>query len=250
MTARHDTSGHDLPPDAPMSAAELADLYAAGALSLPEAAAFEKRVALGDPEYVGEFERVKPVLESLLAGAGEVAPPPHLRAGMAHDLGAGGAVESPFHAHDREHHDEELVGAGVVVGRASSSVGAGIAIARLSQGRWYPTGIRGVRFRQLHAGRRENRRTIILQMDPGTALPDHDHVGTEEVIMLSGDLSIAGTTLGPGDYINIAANAKHGIPRTTGGCTCMVVSGYQPFPLKSWFGIMAAAIRGAFKRNR
>lgn len=236
-----------------MSPAELADLYAAGALLPHEAAAFEKHVAMGDAAYVGEYQRVKPVLEILLLSAGEVVPPPGLRERMAHDLGAeGGTAESPF----RER-KEERVSAGIIVGRAGTlrevdggDKISGITITRAgSQGRWYPTGIRGVRFRQLHASRRENRRTIILEMDPGTELPDHGHTGTEEITMISGDLSIAGTTLGAGDYIRIAAGAEHGVPRTTGGCVCIITSGYQPFPVSSWIRMAWAAAVGLFKRK-
>jgi anti-sigma factor ChrR (cupin superfamily) len=116
-------------------------------------------------------------------------------------------------------------------------------------GRWKSTGLRGVRFRTLHADRRANRRTIVLKMDPGSELPDHDHAGVEEVYMVSGDLAVGDTVLGPGDYFRAAAGAKHGIPRTTSGCVCIVISDYVPFPAVSWVGFAWTALRGLFRRS-
>ena len=66
--------------------------------------------------------------------------------------------------------------------------------------------------------------------------------------MLSGDLDIAGRTLKPGDYIRIERGARHGVPVSRSGCTCLVISDYVPFPLSSWLGFVKAAIKGLFSR--
>lgn len=245
------------PDDAPHGTAELADLYAAGALSRDEAAAFEQRVAAGEPEYVAEFRRIQPVLDLLLGGGGEITPPGCARRELARDMGVEGfgpREHIPFTPPSSLSPDarrEALTGAGAaprpVPVAGDRRLAAGIAVSRIGQGRWYPTGVRGVRFRHLHASRCENRRTIILQMDPGTELPEHGHTGTEEVTMLSGDLSIAGTVLGPGDYIRISPGAEHGVPRTTGGCICIITSGYQPFPVSSWLRMAWSVVTGLFR---
>ena len=219
----------------------LAGLYVAGALMPREVAGIEHRLAARDPEIVAAFEAVKPALDALL-NPDPVAPPPHLRQAVMSRLGEAedeALLWSEAHEHDEE---PELAGAG------AAGFGTGIAIARAATGRWRRTGVPGVRYRPLHADRRANRRTIMLHMAPGSALPDHDHAGDEEVIMISGDLSIAGTALGPGDYIRVSPGARHGVPRTTNGCICIVVSSYVPFPLSSWPHFVWTALKGLFAR--
>jgi hypothetical protein len=60
---------------------------------------------------------------------------------------------------------------------------------------------------------------------------------------------VGDTVLGPGDYFRSAAGAKHGVPRTRGGCVCIVISEYIPFPATSWLGFAWTALRGLFRRS-
>ena len=122
-------------------------------------------------------------------------------------------------------------------------------ILRATDGRWTPSGIRGVRFRTLCADRRANRRTIVLQMDAGTQLPDHDHAGLEEVYVVSGDLSIGAERLGPGDYFRVGAGAEHDTARTEGGCVCVIVSDYVPYTVRSLPGFLWTAVRALFGKR-
>ncbi len=103
--------------------------------------------------------------------------------------------------------------------------------------------------RTLLADRRGNRRTIMLEMAPGSSLPDHEHAGIEEVFMVSGDLAIAGTTLHAGDYIRIDEGAEHGVPVTPSGCVCIVISNYVPFPMKSMLGFVWTAVKALVGRG-
>lgn len=61
--------------------------------------------------------------------------------------------------------------------------------------------------------------------------------------MVSGDLSIAGTTLRAGDYIRIQEGAEHGVPVTPSGCVCIVISNYVPFPMRSLLGFVWTAVK-------
>jgi putative transcriptional regulator len=247
-------------PEPTFTPAELAALYAAGALTPDETADFERRVVAGEAAYVLALAEVESTRDRLLdaLAAQPVQPARSVRAALEARLAAepdraapaDADVEdddNPFadrHDHDHEHeHAHELVGAGIGADGSERALPPGINVVRAGEGRWRSTGIRGVRYRTLLADRRANRRTILLQMDPGTELPEHGHTGIEEVIMLSGDLDIAGRTLGPGDYISILPSADHGVPFTRSGCTCIVVSGYVPFPLSSALGFIKSVIR-------
>lgn len=224
-------------------AAELAELYAAGALSPDERADFDRRIAAGDRDYIAAYRAVLPAIEALL-DAPETPPPDRIRAAIDQRLAAEAAERSTlFTDDDRDHdHGRESV-------RQHPSSRGDIRIVRAASGRWRRTGVPGVRYQPLLADRRANRRTILLEMAPGSTLPEHGHAGIEEVIMLSGDLSIAGTVLNAGDYIQAHPGADHGMPRTENGCVCIVVSAYVPFPLASWPGFVWAAVKGLFTRS-
>lgn len=239
----------------PENAAELADLFAVGALSRAESAAFEKQVAAGQPVFVAEFQRIQPLISAMLNAAEPIQPPPALRAVLARDFGVSTADEpvelrefvAAGAAGRREAQGIRIVRAGAAAALTANNLRA--ADLSATAGRWYPTLVRGVQFRSLYASRRGNRRAILLRMSPGTELPEHGHTGTEEIIMLSGDLTLAETTLGPHDHITIAADADHGVPRTTDGCLCVVVSGYQPFPISSWVRMAWSVLTGWFRRG-
>ncbi len=227
-----------------MDAAELADLYAAGALTPSEMERFEARLAQGDEQLRRELQRVRPVLDALL-DVQPIAPGRHLREG----------IEARVEADERPRRDARLDDTTAAAAHATrrriiggEETGDAFTIVRLGGGTWLPTGVRGVRFRQLSASRRANRRTILLQMDPGTELPDHDHAGLEEVLVVSGELRIGSTVLGAGDYFRVGSGVRHETPRSDVGCVCLIVSGYQPFPIRSWISMAWQMVRGWFRR--
>ena len=254
-----------LNPEPPHDNAELAELYAAGALTEQETREFEARVRSGDADLRRELDRVRPVLEALLGGD-EAAVAGYLRERIEAGVRCAGEPA------DREM--DELSRAAVPSERALAAVGGGggggewgdeegafgahdsdaigsegLFILRASEGRWRATGIRGVRYRTLSTDRKSNRRTFLLRMDAGALLPDHDHASTEEIYLVQGDLKIGEQILGAGDYFRATPGARHGTPVSPNGCVCIVISGYVPFPLTSWFGFAWAALRGLFSRR-
>jgi quercetin dioxygenase-like cupin family protein len=238
---------------AEFSPQEAAELYIAGAMSDAEMAAMARMLEARVVEYVAAMRAAAPAGEALLSAAGEVAPPRVLKAAVmarvegdltAHDAAeyarlTGDSAEQPGQA---EHAQHELASAGV-------SAGDALVILRASTQRWRATGVRGVRYRTLVADRTHNRRTILLQMDPGTSLPDHGHAGLEEVFVVSGDLSIGDEKLSAGDYFRVPPGVEHGTPRSTHGCTAIIISGYSPFPIKSIPTIIWQTILGWFGKR-
>jgi len=236
--------------------AELAELYVAGALTEPELQEFELRMRSGDVALRAEVDRLRPVLEALLDG-GQADVPTRLReriettvmdAGRSSDDGADDfertvkteQVFTPVRAAEGDTFSAQ---------EAGGPAGLGLVILRASEGRWRATGIRGVRYRTLLADRRSNRRTVLLRMDPGSRLPDHDHSSVEEIYLVSGDLAIGDQTLRQGDYFRVEPGARHGVPISPNGCVCIVISGYVPFPLASWFAFAWTAMRGLFSTH-
>ncbi len=231
---------------------ELAEMYASGLMTEREQQEMERRLKVGDAAMRAELERVRPMLEALL-DAGEVSVPRHLREGIEHRVAVAASEGAQEWAEARGMRSVAAQACGETVGAGAKGGGAGwsgeFTIVREGEGRWTPSGIRGVRFRTLCSDRKANRRTIVLQMDPGTELPDHDHAGMEEVYVVRGDLMIGDEKLGAGDYFRVGAGAEHGTPRTMGGCTCIIVSEYVPYSVKSLPRFLWTAIKSLFGKR-
>lgn len=52
---------------------------------------------------------------------------------------------------------------------------------------------------------------------------EHDHLGAEEMYVLTGDLQSEGRSLGPGDFVHAEAGTHHRPLRSIGGCTALMV---------------------------
>lgn len=85
----------------------------------------------------------------------------------------------------------------------------------------------GVMSKLLWRDAASRRQSILLSVEPGSALAEHDHDhGEETIFMISGDLSFAGTTLRPGDLHVSAAGSAHARAVSATGCLCIVTGGY------------------------
>lgn len=237
---------------------ELAALLIAGALSAEEAVFVQAQLDAGDERLMAAVRDLSPAAEALLNEP--VSPAPVLKAAvMARvdgDLAARDADEYRRFAEgevEEEGADDGRgvpAGAGVGSGDGASGAGpGGLVVLRAREQRWKLTGVKGVRYRTLVADRRHNRRTILLKMDAGTALPDHGHAGLEEVYVIEGDLSIGDERLVAGDYFRVQPGVTHGVPTSKNGCVAMVISGYAPFPVRSLLRMVVDAVRSWVRRG-
>jgi quercetin dioxygenase-like cupin family protein len=64
----------------------------------------------------------------------------------------------------------------------------------------------------------------LIRMEAGAALEGHDHAGTEECLVLEGDVWLNDERHGPGDYQVAFAGSRHGCVRTDHGCLLFVRS--------------------------
>jgi quercetin dioxygenase-like cupin family protein len=67
----------------------------------------------------------------------------------------------------------------------------------------------------------DGERTLVLRMDPGAQFPRHTHPGGEQLLVLSGDVEIAGRALGAGDYLYTAPGDVHAVA-SRGGCELFI----------------------------
>lgn len=89
---------------------------------------------------------------------------------------------------------------------------------------WQRTGVTGVTVRPLHIDDGKDLVTMLIRMEAGTGWPRHRHAEDEQCFVLSGDLLVEDQHLHAGDFQFAPADSIHGVQRTEGGCTLLVVS--------------------------
>lgn len=88
---------------------------------------------------------------------------------------------------------------------------------------WMSTPYRGVRIRELSTASPEYA-ILMLSCDPGTSFPPHDHVGSEDVYILSGDACIDGRVLKAGDYMHADPGTHHHDMLSPSGCQALLIT--------------------------
>jgi quercetin dioxygenase-like cupin family protein len=101
--------------------------------------------------------------------------------------------------------------------------GATNATVRGGEGEWRPMSS-GVSFKLLNRDRARGTQVMLMRMEPGSSLDEHEHGGAEELYMLSGECTARGMRLRTGDYHRAAAHSHHGLTTTEHGCVMLVVS--------------------------
>ena len=97
------------------------------------------------------------------------------------------------------------------------------ATVRAGDGAWRPMSP-GVSFKLLNRDQARGTQIMLMRMEPGASLDEHEHDGAEELYMLSGECTARGMRLRTGDYHRAAANSHHGLTTTEHGCVMLVVS--------------------------
>ncbi len=98
--------------------------------------------------------------------------------------------------------------------RASTTV-------RDKEGRWIVISP-GVRRKHLFHDDADGVEAFLLELDPGASLPEHDHPGPEDCLVLSGDFIIGDLRLTAGDYHAAPANSGHACCRSESGCRLFI----------------------------
>jgi anti-sigma factor ChrR (cupin superfamily) len=91
---------------------------------------------------------------------------------------------------------------------------------RFAEGEWRDYAP-GIRFKRLWT-----RETFLLDCQPGSTVPEHEHRSFEHTLVLSGDLVMDGVAYGPGDYLGAPAGRTHALWTTRTGC--LVLVHYEP----------------------
>ncbi len=190
--------------------AELAALYASGAMPDDEAVAFERHLQEGCRDCAAALMELDSVVAGLAARMPPIEPPAHIRQQL---------IDRAAQA--------EAAPAGPQVWREWQSdqpAAAELFVRRGAEAEWAPTGVDGVSIRRLFVDRQRDQFTAMVRMMPGSSYPRHIHNGPEECLVLEGDLHVGDDILHAGDYQRAPAGSRHGIQSTEGGCLLLIVS--------------------------
>lgn len=181
---------------------EAAALYVAGALTEPEIAWFEARLAANDAACLAALDELRGVSNALVSMIEPIPPASAVR-------------ES-------------------VLRFADSSGETRAYIQRNDPGVWKSLPVPGLSFRLLYIDHHRKTQTVMYKGEPGSVFPAHDHGEAEECYILDGELETLGTVFKAGDFFRAAAGTSHGESRTRTGCTLLITSAIDKDFAAAW----------------
>ncbi len=94
---------------------------------------------------------------------------------------------------------------------------------RAHEGHWTQTPMPGVKVKLLTIDKTRGTATVMIDMAPGSSLPEHGHHGDEQTFVISGACRIGGVSLEKGDFHHVSGDARHGRVVSDDGCVLLLV---------------------------
>ncbi len=199
---------------------EVASLYVLGALSAAEKENFEADVR-ARPELQTLVRELGQTAELMARAVPQVKPPATLRdrimrAAETSASSAAGAAPTPSTAAP-----PSTAGALPMVSDFANS--AFFFVAANEAGGWKALPVPGAFIKLLSADRERGYAVLLGRLDRGVRYPAHRHQTGEDILILSGDLTVAGRRMGPGDFHHCDAGTEHPVNYSDEGCTLLAV---------------------------
>src|ERR1700682_4297978 len=94
---------------------------------------------------------------------------------------------------------------------------------RAHEGHWSQIPMSGVKVKLLTIDEARGTATVLMDLAPGSTLPEHDPHGDEQSFVISGSCRIGGVSLEKGDFHHAGAGSHHGSVVTDTGCMLLLV---------------------------
>lgn len=170
---------------------EEAAFHALGLLAPAEVKRFEKRMEGGCPLCATEV-RATDRTASQLAHPLATAPPPSLKGRLMSRIGPAPLAPEPW-------------------------------LLLATQGEWKPV-VAGISRKGLHYDADRNTATYLLRFDPGAVLEAHHHGGSEQCLVLEGEVEDGEIVLRTGDFQLLKPGSVHSEVRSEKGCLLLIVA--------------------------
>lgn len=185
---------------------ELASLYVLGALTAAEKESFEADLR-ATPELRSLVHQLDRTTGLIASSVPPVAPPRHLRDKILSSIGAPAAAITDTRS-------------GL---RSETSNPAFFFIAANDPAGWKQLPVPGASLKLLSADRERGYAILLGKLERGVRYPAHPHVTAEDFMVLTGDLTVAGRQLGPGDFHHCDAGTEHPVNFSDEGCTLLAI---------------------------
>ncbi len=204
-----------------MNCDELQQLTAAaalGALDAAEAGLLHARLELDAPARA-ELTRFLDVTAACVAAGATRRPPPSVRAKVLARIRQTSQLPREYGAPSGAPAVTSSDGLAALPPPVSSE---GIQFIG-TDSPWLLAPLPGARFKMLSAGPHQAHAILLLELQAGATYPEHDHLGTEDMYVLTGDLQSEGRSLGPGDFLHAEPGSHHQELRSIQGCTALML---------------------------
>ena len=214
---------------------ERAAAYALGGLDASEARAFERHLDEGCDECAAELSAFDSVVERL-AWADVGPTPPHevrgkLLARVALEPPHPGPRPAADDPADRQFHGAATPRTTRAGEKAHAPAGAkpsaalppGVLAVRADEGEWRKTADAGVFVKILFADSERGQYTTLVRMSPGSRLPRHRHRGTEQCLVVEGEIASGELRAAAGDFICALPGGVHEELTTESGALFLIV---------------------------
>jgi len=182
---------------------EEASLYVLGALTAAEKETFEAALR-GNPalrDLVAGLERTTALMARAVPPA---TPPPELRDRILRRV---------------EEEESRPLSASPVM----PTNPAFFFVAAADPTGWKQLPVPGAFIKLLSLDRERGFALLLGKLGRGVRYPAHAHQTAEDILLLTGDLTIAGRRLGPGDFHHCDAGTSHPVNYSDDGCTLLAV---------------------------
>lgn len=189
-------------------ALEHATLYALGALGPDESAAFEGHLADGCDVCRQEIDSLSSVNAALSFDAPRATPPARTRESLLTFVRRTDRAETEAKTD-------------------AAAASPPLLTVREEEGDWQPL-LEGVTIKRLYVDQERGTVTSLFRLQPGAFLPTHTHAGTEQCLVLEGDMRTGEIVLHRGDYHCAPKGSRHPTMMSVTGALLLIIAHAGP----------------------
>ena len=109
----------------------------------------------------------------------------------------------------------------------------GVMLVRDDNQDWINLPVGGAKLLELSARKKDGFAVSMIEVQPGSVFPEHEHHGVEMAYILEGDLEADGLLLNAGDFFRADAGTHHGEHVSPSGCRALIITANENYHHKT-----------------